>query len=329
MKFSIEKPDPLKILASTKEVVENAKFVSIKEQNIDKLSELIKNRFQKGLGYEEMGYSVAGNLENDLQLIFIENAVNFSFWAGKNENKWQIKDKNGFLSTGGWFGLKACFEKGLANNIPILAAKYVSSISSKDAEDFFRGADGTQIPLLQERIVNLHEAGKVLTDKFGGKFINILNLADYDAIEIAKLVINNFPSFMDISVLDNKQIFFYKRAQILAQDINYILRNTDKKLKNIDQLTTFADYKLPQMLRMYNLIEYNNELAERVDNFIEIPHDSREEIEIRSATIWSVELLRQKIGDMAAADIDNTIWLLSQDIQNEAKPYHRTRTIFY
>jgi hypothetical protein len=76
-------------------------------------------------------------------------------------------------------------------------------------------------------------------------------------------------------------------------------------------------------------LEYSNELAEKVDNYIELTHDSEEEIEIRAATIWGVELLRQIMPDLTAGEIDNTIWLLSQNLQNQAQPYHRTRTIFY
>lgn len=328
MKLDTEKDDPLHVLGSTKKVLEGAQFVSLKEENVAQFAELIRKRFQQGLD-SEVGYSTTGNLDDDLQLVFIEDAVNFCFWAGKNEPKWQVTDKNGSLTTGGWFGLKACFDRGLLNGTRILDAQYISSISSGDGADFFRGTDGVQIPLLQERLNNLREAGKVLTEKFDGKFTNIVTSANYDAIEIIKLVIRHFPSFRDVSILEGREVFFYKRAQILAQDVNRVLRLATKELSHIDQLTAFADYKLPQLLRMFGVIEYNKELAERVDGYMQVPHDSREEIEIRAVTIWSVELLRQYTGTMSAADIDNTVWLMSQNVQSEAKPYHRTRTTFY
>ena len=162
-----------------------------------------------------------------------------------------------------------------------------------------------------------------------GKVINLLKTSDFDAIKIVKSITENFPCFKDISILDNKEVIFLKRAQICVNDFAYVLKNNVNKITNLDMLTAYADYKLPQLLRMYGVINYEKSLAEKIDALIEIVHDSREEIEIRSATIWAIELLRQRINTLTAGEIDNTIWLLRQGIQNETKPYHHSRTIFY
>jgi len=329
MEFKIDRPDPLGILRSTKKVVETAKFVSIKNENIDKISNRIKERFEKGIGSQEIGVSPIENMENSLQLLFLEDVVNFCFWPDEGTPKWQVETIDEKITSGGWYSLQACFERGLKNRIPILDAHYLSSIFLEDGSQFFKGINNVQIPLLQERVNNLREAGRILADKFNGKFINVIHAADYDAIKLAKLIIEKFPSFRDVSVLDGKKIFFYKRAQIVAQDISYIFRSLEKQLTNLEQLTAFADYKLPQILRMYGVLEYEKNLVERIDNYVQILHDSREEIEIRSATIWSVELLRCYLPNMTIANIDNTIWIISQDVQGEARPYHRTRTIYY
>ncbi len=115
----------------------------------------------------------------------------------------------------------------------------------------------------------------------------------------------------------------------LRNECSFIFKDTGKQIKNLQHLTAFADYKLPQILRMFGVLEYVDELAEKVDNIIEISYNSREEIEIRAATIWAVELLRQKVQKLTAMEIDNALWLISREIKDEAKPYHRTRTIFY
>jgi hypothetical protein len=82
------------------------------------------------------------------------------------------------------------------------------------------------------------------------------------------------------------------------------------------------------MLREFGVIEYSKNLAERIDNLILIPSGSIEEIEIRAATIWGIELIRQKLGKYSAREIDNALWFLSQD-QIGRKPFHRTYTIYY
>jgi hypothetical protein len=157
----------------------------------------------------------------------------------------------------------------------------------------------------------------------------VLKSSGYDSVSIVNAIVNNFPSFRDTSLFNGQEVKLLKRAQICPNDLAYALKRTGHEIANFDKLTAFADYKLPQVLRMYGIFEYEESLAERIDNLIEIPHDSAEEIEIRAATIWAIEFLRQRMGKLTAGEIDNTIWLIGQDIQYGSKPYHRTRTIFY
>jgi hypothetical protein len=100
----------------------------------------------------------------------------------------------------------------------------------------------------------------------------------------------------------------------------------------LDDLTIFADYKLPQILRQYGILEYDTVLASRVDAQELIPAGSEEEVEIRASTVWACELLRramQRHGHkMNAMEIDARLWLLAQDA-GDMRPYHRTRTPFY
>ncbi len=327
--FKIIAEDPLNILKSTQTVLENSRFVFINDKNLEPLTEKVLERFSRGLFNLEQDYGSTGNTEKNIQLIFIENAVNFCFWPDKDKIKWQIEWPAGNIVSGGWYALKACFDRALAEGVPILDSGYLSDISQKDVQNFFRGIEGTEIPLLKERMENLREAGKVLLEKYEGKFSKTVEKSDFDAIKIVQLLIDDFPSFRDISMLNGEKIFFLKRAQICPSDISYIFKNTSQQIKNLECLTIFADYKLPQILRMFSVLEYTKELAEKVDNMIEISHDSREEIEIRAATIWAAELLRQKIRKLTATEIDNTLWLLSQEIKQGEKPYHRARTIFY
>jgi len=331
MKLEILEEDPFDILSSTKYVVENSKYVSLDKNKIDKtIADKILERFNKGLDNEyELGANLTGSVEDDLQLIFIENSVNFCFWPNRGEPKWEVEWLNGEKTFGGWFGLVACFKRANKEGVPILDSKYLSNITLEEASEFFRGKNGIEIPLLKERVINLREIGDILQKKFGGKIINLLKASDFDAIKIVKNIAENFPCFKDISYLDNKEVVFLKRAQICPNDFSYVLKNTENKIINLDKLTAYADYKLPQLLRMFGIINYNQFLAEKVDTMTEILHDSREEIEIRSATIWAVELLRQRIGKLIAGEIDNVLWLLSQEIQGESKPYHHSRTIFY
>jgi len=331
MKLEILKDDPLNILKTTKYVVENAQYVSLDESKIDDvIANKILERFNKGLDNEyELGTNLTGKIEDNLQLTFIENSVNFCFWPTRGEPKWEVEWPIGEKVQGGWYGLVNCFKRAIAEGVSILDPNYLSDITLEEAHNVFRGVNDVQIPLLDKRVDNLREIGNVLTKKFEGKVIKLLEMSDYDAVKIVKNISENFPCFRDVSNLDNKEVIFLKRAQICPNDFSYVLKNTKNKITNLDKLTAYADYKLPQLLRMFGILNYSESLAEKVDSTTEILHDGREEVEIRAITIWAVELLRQRIGKLTAGEIDNTIWVMSQEPQYKSKPYHRSRTIFY
>ncbi|MEX2028960.1 MAG: queuosine salvage family protein [Candidatus Paceibacterota bacterium] len=330
MKFEVVKDDPLNILTSTKAVVENLQYIAFDESKISALAEKIIERFNQGLDEDyELGIGVTPSLKDDLQLVFIENVVNFCFWPSMGEKKWGVEWPKGNIVSGGWYGLVACFKRGIAEGVPILNSEYLKSMSTGDARQFFRGVEGAEIPLLEKRVENLREAGEVLSKEFDGQIINLIEKNNYDAVEIVRDIIEHFPSFRDVSVIEGKEIRFLKRAQICPNDFSYLLKKTNKPITGLDKLTAYADYKLPQILRMFGVISYNDTLSQKVDDMVEIEHEFREEIEIRASTVWGIELLRQHIGSLTAGDIDNTIWVMSQKLQDDSRPHHRTRTIYY
>ena len=329
MNFEIQREDPLQVLSSTKLVVEDLKFIKIHEDKISKIANVVSQKIASGLDVAETHFGETDSLENTIQLIFLEDVVNFCFWAEKGMPKWQVEWPKELITSGGWYSLTKCFQRALAEKIPILDADYLANLNLEQVQSLFRSNNGVNIPLLEKRLENLREAGEVLAKKYDGKFINALEVARDDAIEIAKLLYDNFASFRDIATWENNKIYFLKRAQICAQDFSY-LRQKDKSIsiKSVDLLTAFADYKLPQILREHGVISYNDELSQLVDNYKLINSGSLEEIEIRAATIWCVELIRQNLKEYTAADIDNAIWLISQN-QTNLKPYHRAYTIYY
>jgi len=325
MEFKITSQDPFKVLSSAKTVAGSLKFVKIHEENLDRLAKIISKKLEGGEVLEEMNFGNAGSLKDNVQLIFLEDTVNFCFWAEKDKPKWKVEWPDNSGAVDGWYALTKCFDRALTRNGPILEAEYLENLTLDETKSLFSGNENTEIPLLEKRMENLKEAGKVLREKYKGEFINVLKKAEYDSVKIVKLIVEDFPSFRDISKLDGKEIYFLKRAQICAQDLSYL---KELKIKNVDTLTAFADYKIPQMLMKFGVISYNPDLAKKIDDYVLVPAGSREEIEIRSATIWCIELIKQKLEKYSAAEIDNALWLISQS-KLDVKPYHRTYSIYY
>lgn len=130
------------------------------------------------------------------------------------------------------------------------------------------------------------------------------------------------------------EIRFFKRAQILVTDLWGSFNGKSwGEFKNINALTAFADYKLPQILRAWGILKYAPSLAKRVDTQIALKAGSAEEVEIRAATLWAVEFLRVALAARGRAllsiQVDWILWEASQGRFPGMKPYHRVRTIFY
>lgn len=315
-----DRPDPLGVRRTTAEVVRHPQFVTIKEDALHKFADLIGDHILKG---ETLTQAQFGVQQVGPQRVFLQDVVNFCFWAPRGKKKWTVEYPKGIFRDG-WDGLVACFDRAVEEGYSILDASYVQQVSDRDMELIFRPCNNIRMPLLAERGAFLREAGAVLNKKYKGKFSYAVGASDGKADSLAQHIIDSFSSFQDRSRLNNTFINFYKRAQICAYDISLL---SGMQLTNIEYLTVFSDYKLPQVFRSHGVIEYTPELAQKVDSLELISRESREEVEIRAATIWVGELLASELG-MPPALVDNIVWLMGTKEQ-QMKPYHRTMTTCY
>lgn len=318
-----------KILDSIVPIINNSKHVKINKDNIIKFSKLIT---KENLNLSYSPFFILENAkteEEKLMFSLIANAINFSYWG---EPKWTIEYDNKYYD--GSYAMIYSIKKALANNINILNPTYLEQLSESDFKNIFNG--NIEIPLSKERLNILKEIGSVLNKKYNGSFFNIIKGANGDALKILDILILNFPlAFDDKSIYNNAFIYFYKKAQLFIYDL-FCLYKTNSlsiEISNYDQLTMFADYKVPQMLRKFGIIEYSEYLSNLVDNKIEIENGKEEELEIRANSIWAVELIKKEllktIDNITSADIDFYLWRLSQNKSEDDKPYHRSRNVWY
>ena len=77
---------------------------------------------------------------------------------------------------------------------------------------------------------------------------------------------------------------------------------------------------------------YSDELAKKVDNEEEIPHDSDMEIEIRGNMLYIIELIKEKLKAKGiivnSVELDNLIWLMGKRLDKRSNSHH-TVTIYY
>lgn len=332
MNLKITVPDPFNILTSTKTVIENAKFVNINQKRVEENAVRIAKFLKKSADFPDYGHRLVGDLEKDIQLIFFESMMGFCFWSFPGKVKWGI-ELSGGEKVDGWYGVCASFKRAYDEGVSILDADFLASISKKDVKNIFRSATGVQIPLLDERVSILNKNAQILKKHFKGQALNLINESNNDAVKLFKLLLKYFPSYRDTAVYNSHKVVFLKIAHLFALDLEYRLTPQSKRpfLKNLSQLCVFADYKLPQLLRMFGILEYKKSLADMVDSYTLIPKGSPQEIELRAGAIWGVDLLRQQIRQYSSIQVGHVIWLMSQDqtLQARIKPYHRTYTTYY
>ncbi len=288
-------------------------------------------------------YHFFDGTERTVNWLLLLDALNFCFWGEKGQPRWSIEYKGERLN--GYWAEAAALTRAVEEGYPLWDARYLSEISNADMAAIFRGAPALEtsagnpataigIPLFEQRVANAREVGRVLLERFDGQFSHVIEEAAGSAVRLALLLVEYFPSFRDVASFRGQAVLFYKRAQICVADLRAGFGGQHwGALSDVDQLTIFADYKLPQLLRHFGVLEYHPTLAERIDRQELLEPGGEEEVQIRAATVWACEFLRQTISaatdeTLTAADIDAQLWLLSQDIPN-MRPYHRVRTIYY
>ena len=223
-------------------------------------------------------------------------------------------------------------KKALESGVPLTNAQYLAELSPKEFKNILGGKGDLQ--LLEFRVRSLNELGQVLMREYQGKADALVEAAEQSALKLIRLIAEKLPSFRDKAEYQGKKVFFYKRAQLFAADLYGALQGKEWGFfHDIDLLTAFADYKLPQVLRHVEVLRYEKALAQKVDHHTLLDAGSPEEVEIRANTIWAVELIRQELvrqgKNLKAMEIDWILWNLGQHEDYRKHPYHRTLTIFY
>lgn len=199
--------------------------------------------------------------------------------------------------------------------IPITAPSFwvdESACTDSLLHHVFRSATDEGIPLLQERIQCLREAGRVLCKDFDGSFLNCIYNANYSAAALVNLLAESFSCFRDETAFQGRRVRLYKRAQILVADLWACFNGESYgEFHDIEKITMFAgmhlaqlfnnsntdliDYRIPQMLHELGCLRYSPPLESHIRSLKPITSGSNWEVELRGTSIWCVELIKREI----------------------------------
>ncbi|MFA6888470.1 MAG: queuosine salvage family protein [Candidatus Woesearchaeota archaeon] len=306
------------IVESIQPVLQQSQHVHLGGQSIDTfVSGFDKSKCQHWLSVSPFDLQEL-NKENRLGFLMTLDSISFSYWG---DPKWTV-EYNG-KKYDGTQAMIICLRRAIDENTPIYDPSCLADMTPAKLKKILRG--NIEIPLLEERVRILNQVGIVTLDRFSGKYEQIIEEAEADALRLVSLLISSFPFFEDNAVYHGNRVYFNKRAQLLASDIHHVIH----ELGNADAITACADYKLPLVLRRHGILQYDTELHRKINAHELIPGGSDEEIEIRAHTLQAVELIKHGVSGVTATQINDYLWIEGQTRLLTDGQYHLTRTIAY
>ncbi|GAD95248.1 hypothetical protein AOR_1_390144 [Paecilomyces variotii No. 5] len=296
-------PPETKVLESAQFVFDNSIDVALSVSKTKEAAETIWRLMQ------EKGYSTKTWTEHELhpktkdestvEFIFTMDLLNFSFWSEETDQSRRFAIEYHDKTWTGYWSLVAALQRALDEEIPITSPDFWNDeleCTDELLKHVFRSSTDEEIPLFEERVQCLREAGKVLSEKFDGSFVNCLYDANHSAASLVNLLADNFSCFRDQWTFEGHKVRLYKRAQILVADLWACFEGQGYgEFHDIDKITMFADYRIPQMLYQLGCLVYSPPLESHIRQLKPIPSGSNWEIELRGTSIWCVELIRQEI----------------------------------
>lgn len=313
------------VLDGTQWVLDNARHLSVDEAAIDKWAADVPSAALRPKAHELLAH-LPGSQAELANLVLLIDSLNFCFWSPDPISiGWRGKTYYRFEAMFISLMLTARYDPEWFN------AEYWLEVPREEIRQVLSGKG--KLLLMDERERILRETARALIDRFDGQFIHAIESVNEKAWPLAVLLMTNFDSFRDVSGYHEKPVYFMKRAQICALDISIAWETHEHPaLKGLEQLTAFADYRVPQALRRLGVLVLSDALADTIDTQREIEKDSEEEVEIRAASIQAVEKMKNavaKAGKSATAwQIDWYLWELARG-DDGTEDHHRTRTIYY
>lgn len=314
------------VRTTTLEVVKKAKDIRINQEKVKEVAEKWEREEIVVPSWPLDFHLQTKNQREMLDYLILLSSINFCFWS--KEKRWQIRYKK--KKYNGYFALSLALRKFFEENPEKANLNYFSKISFKEFISILQG--GKNLYSLKKRWQIVRAVSSVLIRKYKNSENFIKSATQKLALLVPKIQ-KELPFLNDAVYYKGRKIYFLKRPQILCSDIWGAFKGKGiGYFKDLDYLTCFPDYKVPQILHHLGILEYSSSLEGKIKNRILIPAFSREEIEIRSGTVWGVEYLKKALEKSGSKfypfEVDWILWNKSQQLEIKI-PYHLTKTIFY
>lgn len=233
------------------------------------------------------------------------NAINYMFWDVNEQNEFERYQHKGQI---GALAMTEAFKQAWEDPHSALSrARQGVALTANDITQMFG-----PIPEVESRV---HILNEVLVGPTLPQLAQEIAQSESFNTTTAHLLAEAFPQAYGDNLL--------KKAQLAVSGIW-----REARLRGYEgecDLTAFADYQIPNVLRALGVLSYNQDLADRIDNGHLIVENSPEEKAIRAAAVLAVEEIA-RVQRVSVADVDFWVWLKRKEPKT---PFHLTRTTAY
>ncbi|RAR07077.1 hypothetical protein DDE82_003019 [Stemphylium lycopersici] len=340
-----EGPPETKVLENAQFIYDNSMDVALDMRSTKVAAQLVLKEMEKReystKTWSEHELHPKSKDENTVNFIFTMDLLNFSFWSEKSDEERFAVVYKGKRWTGYW-SLVAILQRALEQDIPITSPDFwvdEERCSDEVLRTVFSSGTDEEIPLLEQRIRCLREAGQILEEAFDSSVVTLIEDANNSAAALVNLLAEKFNCFRDEGRFENKKVRFLKRAQIFVADLWAAFDGEGYgEFNDIDKITIFADYRIPQMLHSLGIMWYCPPLENRIRRQEMIDSGHTWEMQLRGCSIWAAELLHREIKKLKpdvkinAILLDFFLYDLAKEKEKaeaEVIPHHRTRSIWW
>ena len=328
-------------------VLENNPYVQIHQDKLQSLADSILAHGGQATEWDADGWHYTGNGHRGTDAVRQErvalyvlalDAINFCFWPHPDQKGGNVAS-NSLEYDHIAIALRELAERddeSETNEHYFFNPRNLSKLTPNAMKSALEPQlQGHYLPNIDERCRLWNELGEALVHSHDGSALRLIAASGGSAPKLVQCIVQTFPGFRDETLWRGRWVALYKRAQIAVGDLNAALQ---LNLTNMDQLTTFADYRVPQVLRHWGALQYTTDLAAKVDSHTEL--SGEEEVSIRAGTVVCVDELVQRVNagvgrsdqaQMTAVTLDWHLWQVGERMnqQGELQPHHRVNTIFY
>ena len=314
-----------KVLSSVLKVIPRLSFLEIDEEKIIKVAQQ--------LAHEDFLTSYQGDTEIEpreyMRKILFINTLNFAFTDFSTSVKYQYKQLSDTDA------MVYQIDKAIQKGVPLLQGHYMRDVNIVEFRKLFTG--NIEMPMLEEKVEILNEVGETLVSKYDGDWINFIEDGPKKLYAngegLVERLITDFQRFDDFSIYENEKIYFLKLAQLAFWGIHRELSSTYFYIEDMENMTAFADYIIPVALQAFGITKHTPELEKNINEGVLIERDSKEEIEIRAATIYATAKMTESINELKnrkekviIPQLDFKLWT---EFHADNTPHNLTKTIMY